>query len=633
MAHAEKMSAAVAVGLLAVHGANANAQDTLADLSLEELSEVRVTTVSRQPERIADAPASIYVITSEDVRRTGVTTIPEALRLAPNVQVARTDSVQYAISARGFNNAVGNKLLVMIDGRTVYTPLFSGVFWDQQDVLLADVDRIEIISGPGATLWGANAVNGVINIVTRSAAETQGSLFALGGGNLERNAAFRYGAELGESGHFRAYAKAASFANTQRASGAAVADEWDRAQVGFRADWELGRDRLTLQADAYDGESQDRGSVLGIAFGSIEVGGANVLGRWNRTFDGGSELQVQSYFDRAERDDFLFFRPQAEIFDVEAQHSIPLGKHSVLWGGGYRRSSDEIDTGFTTTFIPRSRELSWLNLFMQDRIRVTERVETTIGLKLETNEYTGTESLPSFRVAWKPRDSRLIWAALSRAVRAPSRFDRDVFFPGTPPFLVIGGPNFVSEEASVLDFGYRAEPTDRLSWSVTLFHHDWDDLRSGTGLPVQFENRIEGTAEGVEAWLTWRATQSWQLSAGFNTLDKDLRLEPGSTDPVGVNNETLANDGDYQWVMRSTLSLGRGLELDARVRHAEELPNPAVPDYTAMDATLTWQLRDRLAFKFMVQNLFDAEHPEYGPAATRSELERGAYVEITRTSR
>src|SRR5690606_32402973 len=273
-------------------------------------------------------------------------------------------------SARGFNNAVGNKLLVLIDGRTVYTPLFSGVFWDQQDVLLADVDRIEVISGPGATLWGANAVNGVINVITRSADETRGGLVSVAGGGFENRLAVRYGGPIGRRGHYRVYGKASQVDRTLRASGQSALDEWRRHQAGFRGDWLGERDMVTVQADVYAGQSQDRGTVMGIDFGRVEVSGANVLGRWTRRLPHGSELRVQSYFDHAERDDFLFFRPEADIFDVEVQHGLALERHDLLWGGGYRRSSDRIETGFATTFIPESRDLEWTNVFVQDRIPI-----------------------------------------------------------------------------------------------------------------------------------------------------------------------------------------------------------------------------------------------------------------------
>ena len=601
----------------------------LADLSIEDLGAIRVTSVSRQPEPLSDAPASIYVITRDDIRRAGITSLPEALRLAPNLQVARMDSVQYAITARGFNNAVGNKLLVMIDGRTVYTPLFSGVFWDQQDVLLSDVDRIEVISGPGATLWGANAVNGVINVITRSTTETQGARATLQTGSSGRLASGRYGGELGDNGHFRFYGKVTQLDNTHTANDAGALDEWQRGQAGFRADWDFGRDIVTVQSDIYSGESQDRGTILGFSFGRIEVSGSNVLGRWTRKISDRSELQIQSYLDHAERDDFLFFRPSADILDVEAQHTISFDKNRVVWGGGYRRSSDDIATGFVTAFIPRSRHLDWQSLFAQDEIAISEHADLTVGVKLEENDFTGIESLPSARLAWKPATNLLVWGSLSRAVRAPSRFDRDVFFPGTPPFFVIGGPNFVSEVADVVEGGVRAEPTDKVSFSVTVFQHNWDKLRSGTSLPVQLENRIDGTVRGVEAWTTWRAASKWQLSGGLSTLEENLALEPGSTDPVGVRNETLANDADYQWILRAMGDLPHGMTLDVRARHVADLPNPAVPAYTSIDSSLAWRPSSRVTFVATLQNLLDESHPEYGPAPSRSEMERGGSLEVT----
>jgi iron complex outermembrane receptor protein len=601
---------------------------SLADLSLEELGDIEVLSVSREPERLAEAPSSIYVITNEQIRRAGATNLGEALRIAPNLQVARLNSVGYAITARGFNNSLANKLLVLIDGRTVYTPLFSGVFWDQQDLVLADVDRIEVISGPGATLWGANAVNGVINVITRTAAETQGGYVSAGGGNFESQATVRYGGRLGESGHYRAYAKAATFDATERSSGVSALDAWSRQQVGFRADWDLGRDRVTLQADVADGRSQDRGTAAGFAFGRIETSGSNVRGRWTRALGDGSSLSVQSYFDRAERDDLLFFRPRRDTFDIEAQHGFERGANDIVWGGGYRHMSDEIGTGFITTFIPGSRDLEWANVFVQDRIALRPKLETTVGLKLERNDYTGTESLPSARLAWQPSDRRLVWTAVSRAVRAPSRVDRDVFFPGTPPFLVVGGPNFQSEVANVVELGYRAQPHAALSYSATLFRHDWDKVRSGTAIPVQLENRIEGDVYGFEAWANWRVTERWELSGGLNTLEKDLVLEPGSTDPAGVANPTLANDADFQWMLRSSLQLPLDLQLDLGVRRVDSLPNPRVPRYTAVDGRLAWARGRDLTLDLSVRNLFDAKHPEFEAAPNRSELPRTVLLTV-----
>lgn len=625
------MPLAITVGLLAPMTSGAQEiASSLADLSLEELGQIEVLSVSRRPEPLAGAPASIYVITAEHIRRSGATSLGEALRLAPNLEVARIDTAQYAISARGFNNAVGNKLLVLIDGRTVYTPLYSGVFWDQQDLILADVDRIEVFSGPGATLWGANAVNGVINIITRSAADTQGGYVSIAAGDFEDRLAVRYGGPLGEHGHYRVYGKSVHVDNTIRADGTQAVDEWRRHQMGFRADWSFDRDTITVQADVYSGRTQERGVVLGIDFGHIEVSGANVLGRWTRRLPNGSELRVQSYFDHSDRDDELFFRPEADVFDVEVQHSLELGANDFLWGGGYRRSSDRIEPGFAARFIPESRDLDWWNVFVQDRVALGDKVELTLGLKLESNDYTGTESLPSMRVAFRPTAQRLLWGAWSRAVRAPSRFDRDVFFPGTPPHIVQGGPNFQSEVADVAELGYRAEPRERFGYSITLFHHDWDRLRSGTAPPsTRLENGIEGTVEGIETWATWRVTDAWLLRAGFFVLDMDLRLEPGSTDPIGVENETLANDPEQQWSLGSSFDITRRLELDVMVRRVGSLPHPNVPRYTAIDARLGWRTDDDLAFVLLVKNLFDDEHPEFGPPPVHSEIPRSAMLDVS----
>jgi iron complex outermembrane receptor protein len=390
--------------LFCLHGHAATPARDLADLSLEELANIEVTSVSKSAEPLADAPASIFVISNDDIRRAGVRTLSEALRLAPNLQVARTSANSYAISARGFNNSIGNKLLVLIDGRTVYTPLFSGVFWDQQDVMLEDVERIEVISGPGATLWGANAVNGVINVITRSSRDTQGALAAIGAGNLDQGVALRYGGKLGEDGTFRIYGKGRDLENTKRADGSAVPDGWDNGQVGFRADWNGSRRSFTVQGDAYRGRSEDR--PLG---GPIEVSGANLLARWNERFSSGSDIRLQAYYDRSERQDRIGFQGDVDTFDIDFQHGIPLGRHKLLWGAGYRRAHDNvpdtIPTPLVIRFVPSSRTLDWQNLFAQDEIRLTDSLDFTAGLKLESNDYTGWDALPSARFPIPSPDS------------------------------------------------------------------------------------------------------------------------------------------------------------------------------------------------------------------------------------
>jgi len=597
-------------------------------LTIDDLVNLEVTSVSRHSERLFEAPASIYVINDEDIRRSGATTLPEVLRLAPNLEVARIDPLQAAISARGFNNAAGNKLLVLIDGRTVYTPLFSGVFWEQQDLLLQDIDRIEIISGPGATLWGANAVNGVINIITKPASETQRGVVSAGVGSADREVAVRWGGTM-NAASYRAYAKRSSWDGTVNGRGERLLNAWERNQVGLRVDWGGSRDTVTVQGDAYAGETEHRGFVGDIEVPELEIAGLNLLTKWTRRLDGDASMHVQAYFDHAQRDDFVIFRPKANLFDLEFQHTLPLGQHRLVWGGGYRHSRDHVDAAFVSRFFPDRKHLSWENVFVHGEFRLTDRIGTTLGVKLETNDYTGLEYLPSTRLTWKAHENHFLWGGFSRAVRAPSRYDREVFFPMNPPFLVIGGPNFVSEVANVFEVGYRGRHAEAVSYSVTAFTHLWDRLRSGTGVPVQLENRIEGPVYGLEAWATYRPFAAWTLSAGTALLGKDLVLEPGSTDPVGVANPTLHNDPDYHWMVRSSVDLSATIELDAMLRGVGALPHPAVPAYRELDLRLAWRPSPRLTVALTGRDLLHGNHPEYGDAQSRAEIPRRASLGAT----
>jgi iron complex outermembrane receptor protein len=599
----------------------------LASLSIEELANLQVTSVSGRAERLSDAAASIYVVTGEAIRRSGATSLPEALRLAPNLQVARIDAGEYAISARGFNNAIANKLLVLIDGRTVYAPFFSGVFWDQQIVMLEDIDRIEVISGPGATLWGANAVNGVINVITRSAGETPGGVVALTGGNREQQASTRFGGRFGEGGSFRLYATTERIENTRTEAGTAVADGWDRHQAGFRVDWARDDDSITFQGDTYNGKSEHRGFFGPFELTPVEVSGANALARWSRRFADGSNVRVQAYYDHSERKDAVLYSPKADILDIEFQHGLKVATHQILWGAGHRRAHDDITPGLFFGFIPASRSLSWTSVFVQDEIAVSESVDLTLGTKLENNDYTGTERLPSARVAWKVSPDQLLWAAASRAVRAPARLDRDLHLPPNPPFIIDGGPTFVSEVANVVELGWRAQPTAALNYSVTAFHHQWSRLRSGQLPPnAQVQNMIAGKTYGAEAWGTWQATQMLRLSGGVTVLHKSLHLEPGSTDPVGAAN--LGDDPLNQWSVRAAFTLAHRQEFDVALRHVAALPDPAVPAYTAVDLRYGWLVRDDVELSVIGQNLFDREHPEFNAAPGRSEIGRSVALRI-----
>ena len=612
------------IAAIPLQSAAAQPAKDLADLSLEELSNIEVTSVSRRSERLADAAASIFVISGDDIRRAGVTSLPEALRLAPNLQVARTDANSYAISARGFNNSIGNKLLVLVDGRTIYTPLFSGVFWDAQDVMLEDVERIEVISGPGATLWGANAVNGVINVITRAARDTQGTLVSAGAGNLERGTAVRHGGKFGADGHYRIYGKYFDRDNTERADGSPVRDGWDKGQLGFRADWG-GSDRsFTVQGDAYRGELEQA------LPGTTRVEGLNLLGRWQQRLGDGSDLRVQTYYDRAERDQPGAFRQEIDTFDVELQHGLkPMGKHRFLWGAGYRHAQDRVTNSAALAFLPADRNLNWWNVFLEDDITLRQGLDLTVGAKLESNDYTGVEVLPNIRLAWKLSPDRLVWGAVSRAVRAPARLDRDFFVPGNAPFLLKGGPNFKSEVSNVIELGYRAQPSRRVFYSVTAFHHEHDRLRSIEPAPgggFVLDNKIEGSTYGVEAWGNYRVTESWRLSGGLVLLKQNLRLKPDSLDVAGVS--ALGNDPTHQWTLRSAFDITPRHEFDVMVRHIGALPDPGVPAYTAVDARLAWRARRNLEISLTLNNLLDAQHPEFGDPATRSEFERSIFLKV-----
>ncbi|HZM33882.1 MAG TPA: TonB-dependent receptor [Burkholderiales bacterium] len=613
------IAALLGAGLAAAHAQDrVSPERGLADLTLEQLANVIVSSPSRRNEPLSRVPASVYVITGDDIRRSGATSLPEALRLAPNLQVARVDSSQYAITARGFNSTIANKLLVLIDGRTVYTPLFAGTFWDAQDVLLEDIHRIEVISGPGATLWGANAVNGVINVITKPAVMTRGTLASAGAGTQERLVGARHGGRL-ESGHYRLYAKALQRDNTWLPGGEPIRDQAERAQAGFRADWRRAEGELTLQGDLYAAEIDQVPQAR-------ELDGANLLARWTRAFDGGGALRVQGYFDRTRREHPQTFAEDLDTYDLEFQHALaPLGRHRLMWGAGMRRHEDRITNSAALAFIPTQRTMNDAHVFVQDEIALTGTLDLTLGAKSERNSFTGTEFLPSARLAWQAAAPLLVWTAYSRAVRAPSRIDRDFFVPGEPPFVLAGGPSFRSEVSDVLELGVRAQASPRLSFSVTAFHHDYAQLRTiapgSAGAVVA--NDLEGQANGVEAWGSWRGADWWRIDAGIVRLKQSLGLVPGAVNLQSPS--AIGSDPDGWGKLRAAFDLGNATELDFMLRHYGGLENREVPSYTALDARIGWHPRRDLELSLLLTNLLDDAHVEWGPGA---ELERSAFFQV-----
>ncbi|MGB8194008.1 MAG: TonB-dependent receptor, partial [Chitinophagaceae bacterium] len=447
-------------------------------LSVEELMNIEVTLVSRMPEKLSEAASAIQVITYEDIRRSGATNVPEALRLAPNLQVSQLSAGIWIISARGFNSVFSNKLLVMIDGRTVYTPLYGGVLWEQQNLLLEDVDRIEVVSGPGGTLWGANAVNGIINIVTKHTRNTQGLFASVGAGTFVKDiVSLRYGGNIGKKGNYKVYAQHADRDDTKMPDGTGNADAWDMTQAGFRADWEATKkDAFTLQGDLYAGNRQTKPA-------KSDLNGQNILGRWTRTISAQSEMSLQLYYDRYFRRDVTTASyDKINTIDIDFQHGFPMGKkQSLVWGLGYRYVKD--DANFPVVagagIAPRFKRLDLYSGFIQDEIRLTERLKFTLGAKLLHNAYTGLEWQPNARLAWVNKGNTL-WAAVSRAVRTPSRLDVDYYLPITPqpPNVpsVAGGPDFVSEKLVAYETGYRFQPNAVSSFSISVFYNVYSDV-------------------------------------------------------------------------------------------------------------------------------------------------------------
>jgi len=639
----------------------------LAGLEIEELMKIRVTSVSKKEERIAEAAAAVFVLTQEDIRRSGFTSIPEALRMVPGLEVARLDAHDWAISSRGFNDVFANKLLVLMDGRSVYTPLFSGVFWDVQDTLLEDLDRIEVIRGPGATVWGANAVNGVINIITKSAKETQGTLVSGGAGTEERVFAdVRYGGKLASNVYYRVYGKYFDRDNSVLQNGSKAYDSWTQARGGYRMDWEANSENLlTAQGDIYGGEERQIFIVpiFTPPFSQairdrVHLSGGNMLGRWTHTFSEESNLQLQLYYDRTYRNSAIF-KEGRDTYDLDWQHRFPLGdRNDVVWGGGYRASSDEIGNTFTVSNNPPSRTVQVLSAFVQDEIAlIQDKVSLVVGSKFEHNDFTGFEYQPSGRLLWRPVERHTIWTSVSRAVRTPSRAEDDirlnqqifppgVFDPNRPAVQALfGNRHFDSEKLLAYELGYRAEPHKRLFLDVSAFYNVYDDLRSlepGTPqlenspppphqlIPLIARNLLEGEAYGGSAAVTWHLADWWRLRPSYTILQMDLRRKAGSRDPVSEQAEGAIPH--HQAALFSSMDLLPNVEFDSNLRFVDKLASLQIPAYWELDLRLGWRPRKNLELSLVGQNLLHDHHPEFDRSFVnnpRTEVERSVYGRIT----
>lgn len=610
----------------------------LADLPLEELLSVEVTLATRHVQRLFDVASAVYVITAEDLRRSGATSLPEALRMVPGLHVARSGSSIWAISARGFNDEFANKLLVLIDGRIVYTPLFAGVYWDTQDLLLEDVERIEVIRGPGAALWGANAVNGVINVVTRRPRDSQGALVALGAGSSDRAlVGARYGGAAGGSARYRLSARYAERSAFADAAGRDAADAWDMARADAAFEWTGSRDRLALDASLYRGtigSTTTRGSRLPpfsvTTAERFRAEGGHVLGSFDRRFSERSELRARAYYDRTERGDALETR---DTVDFELQHTLEAGRHRATWGLGYRGSRDTIGASAVTSFTPRRRALAVWSGFAQDEIELGGDVVVIAGAKVEHNDFTGLELQPSLRASWFPTRSQVVWGAVSRAVRTPSRAESDIRHTAAVvetagalgEVVIAGDPAGRAEELLACELGYRVQAAGGVSLDLALFYNDYDRLRSlepeapaAAGfegdtpvllLPQRIANGLVGRTWGAELAANWLLTRRLRLAGAWTYLGVDTRRAPGgrSATPDAIEGDSPR----HQLQLRALADLPRGLELDASLYHSGRLANRGVPAWTRLDLMLGLRPRPALELRLGVQNLLDAGHLEF----------------------
>jgi iron complex outermembrane receptor protein len=624
--------------------ATTNETSELKKMSLAELLNLEVTTVTRRESTVGDSPAAIFVITQDDIRRSGATSIPEALRLAPGLEVAQADSSTWAISARGFNSTSANKLLVLMDGRSVYAPVFSGVFWDVQDTTLEDIDRIEVIRGPAGALWGANAVNGVINIITKSAQDTQGLLLYGGGGTEERVfGGARFGWKPAEDVYARVYVKQFERDETTVSSnGLDSADAWMMRQGGFRVDWLPSTDNhLTFQGDVYSGERDNRPNFFGR--GDTDLFGGNVLGRWSHEFASAGDLQLQTYYDRTERSIPGVFGEDRDTFDVDFQHHIPWGeRQNVTWGLGYRITSDQVNNSFVIALDPDHRTTQTISTFIQDEIElVKDCLRLTLGSKFEHNDFTGFEIQPNARLLWKIDKRQTAWAAVSRAVRTPTRLESDLLinFPvgGGTNIVFRGSPEFDSESVIAYELGYRVEPVNWLAFDVATFYNVYDRLASveqgtpppstNTVLLSSFGNKLSGETYGVELGATWKAADWWTIRAAYTFLEEQLHTDSSSTD---TNSELSAgNNPHHQFYVRSSVDFPHRVELDCTLRYVDTLPNQNVASYLVADVRLGWRPTKQLELAVVGQNLLDNRHPEFGTGATRHEIQNGVYGKVT----
>lgn len=640
----------------------------LTELSLQELMAVEITTtIGRRQQKLTETAAAVYVISAEDIRRSGATCIPEVLRMVPGLQVARLGADRWAISSRGFNGSFSNKLLVLMDGRSVYNAVYAGVYWNVQDTVLEDIARIEVIRGPGASLWGANAVNGIINIITKPALERQGPLATVTAGTEERFiGAVRYGGAIGETAHYSAFVKGSDRDGAQTLTGEDRNDDWQLSRAGGRFDWAVtDHDDLTVQGDYYDGNTHivlsEYFELSDPAESSYEFTdtyhGYNVLSRWQHTFSAQSELIVQGYFYHTDKE-FLQYGEQVNTTDLDLQHRFGLGRRQeIMWGLGYRTVDGLLANTEVVIFDPEQRRDELLSCFIQDDISVLpDRLSLILGSKFERNDYTGWETQPNARLLWTPYDTHTLWTAVSKAVRTPTRYEQDARANGPlmmedppPNFIsaVFGNKNMESEELVAYEAGYRYHPSDRFGVDLALFYNQYDKLQNWRwsladlyyedppgwfAIPAETINGMKGETYGAELVMDWRPYPWWRLQGTYSIIQMDL-YEEDPNELLSIAEIAEGQTPEQQYSVRSAMNLSHDIELDLWLRYVDDLPalTQKIPDYWTLDARIGWRFRD-FSFDLVGQNLLDDGHPEFSSelvSVPYSEIQRGVYFRVT----
>ncbi len=637
----------------ALFPASALAETDLTNLSMEDLMNIQVTSVSRKQQSLANVASAAFVITQEDIQRSGSTTIPDLLRMVPGVQVAKIDANKWAVSIRGFNGRFATKLLVLKDGRSVYTPLFSGVYWDSLDTPLEDIERIEVIRGPGAAMWGANAVNGVINIITKNAADTKGGLISTGGGNEEQGfGTARYGTSIGKNTDLRVFAKYGNSGPGVQENGNSAHDAWQRGTFGFRMDSRISEnDSLTLQTEHTNGSFDETLQLFSptppnafIQNSTTQAYSGNVLARWQRSLSDTDSLSLQFYYDRYDRD-MLVLGEKRDTIDLDFQHRFSLGQlQDIVWGLGYRYSHDKLGETPYIRFAKPEEGLNLFSSFIQDEISlIPDNLVFTIGSRIEYNDYTGFEIQPNGKLIWTPTPQHTFWASVSRAVHTPSRGEQGIeyHFRRDAGFQIDGSDDFKSEEVIAYELGYRTEPISKMTIDTTFFYNQYDKLRvlkyGVPTFPIQrypLTNDMHGQTYGAELAASWRVYDWWRLQATYSYLRSIMYLDNGSTDELNRSN---AADGAprHQGSLRSAFNIGKNVDLDLWLRLTDEvksIDSTTIPGYVTADARVAWKAARNLELSLVGRNLFQSRHPEYRAEyinTIATEVPRSIYGKIT----